>query len=71
MMIQIHTREVFGMENIKAEEKKHRFYEWLDLVVKDIQESCNEFNTPMVSLGAGIAIGVIIKHIDELIKSED
>ena len=54
-----------------AEEKKHRLYKWLDLVVKDIQKACYEFDTPMVSLGAGIAIGVIIKHIDELIKSED
>jgi RIO-like serine/threonine protein kinase len=40
--------------------------EWLKLVLEDIQKSCNDFNIPMVSLGAGIAMGVVIKHFDEI-----
>lgn len=40
--------------------------EWLKLVLEDIQKSCNDFDIPMVSLGAGIAMGVLIKHFDEI-----
>ena len=50
--------------NLKITETQRN--EWLKLVLEDIQKSCNDFDIPMVSLGAGIAMGVLIKHFDEI-----
>lgn len=51
------------IENDETETQKN---EWLKLVLEDVQKSCNDFNIPMVSLGAGIAMGVVIKHFNEI-----
>lgn len=37
--------------------------QWLEVVVEDIKNTCNDFENPAIPLGAGIAIGAIIKHI--------
>ena len=47
---------------------RKRGKEWLKIVIDDARKTCNDFNEPMISLGAGIAIGIVIKHIDELMK---
>jgi len=56
------------MTNNNLEITEAQRNEWLKLVIDDARKTCNDFNEPMISLGAGIAIGIVIKHIDELVK---
>lgn len=62
------SSQILSMTNDSPEITETQRNEWLKLVIDDARKTCNDFNEPMISLGAGIAIGIVIKHIDELMK---
>ena len=62
------SSQMLSMTNDNLEITETQRNDWLKLLIDDARKTCNNFNEPMISLGAGIAIGIVIKHIDELMK---
>lgn len=62
------SSQILSMTNDNLEITETQRNEWLKLVIDDARKTCNDFNEPMISFGIDIAIGIVKKHIDELIK---
>lgn len=50
---------------------KEEIKEWYINVCKDLEKESIEFNSPAVSFAAGLAIGVVGKHLEELQQLEE
>lgn len=49
---------------------KEKIKEWYINVCKDLEKESMEFNSPALSFAAGMAIGIVGKHLDELQQEE-
>ena len=43
----------------------------IDLLVRDCQDTLSEFHDPAVQFGIGIAMGIMIKHLEEILQKDD
>lgn len=50
---------------------KEKIKEWYINVCKDLEKESIEFNSPAISFAAGLAIGVVGKHLEELQQLEE
>lgn len=45
--------------------------EILNLMVKDCQDAFAEFKDPGVHFGMGLALGILVKHLEEIMENND